>query len=157
MEINNNERNSETDNEIYFYTPVFYVLDNFSAYVVEIWGTKFPTAEHAYQWNKFFVVQPEIAEEILHASSPSAVKKISDLHKSKVPAVWHENKLQIMEEILTAKANQHEKVQRMLKASGGKKLIENSPIDDYWGAGVDGTGQNMLGKLWMKVRGKFPQ
>ena len=57
-----------------------------------------------------------------------------------------------MEEILRAKVAQHEKVQRMLRETGTKKIIENSPIDGLWGIGPDGKGENMLGKIWMKIR-----
>ena len=144
--------NKETEDAIYFYTPVFYALDNFSAHIVEIWGKKFQTSEHAYQWKKFEDSNPKIAERIFAATSPNEVKKISDAHKSDTPPTFHNSKIEIMEEILRAKAAQQEKVRRILKESGHKTIIENSPIDSFWGAGPDGKGENALGKLWMKVR-----
>ncbi len=147
-----NDFNKETDDAIYFYTPVFYALDNFSAYVVDIWGNKFLTAEHAYQWKKFENSKPELANDILMAPSPSIAKKISDEHRTHVPIDFHNKKTQIMEEILKAKIRQHEKVRRVLRETGNKKIIENSPIDNFWGAGPDGNGENILGKIWMKIR-----
>lgn len=147
-----NDFNKETKDAIYFYTPIFYALDNFSAHIVEIWGKKFQTSEHAYQWKKFGDSNPEIADAIFAATSPNAVKKISDAHKSDVSSEFHAIKIKIMEEILRAKADQHEKVRKLLKESGTKTIVENSPIDSFWGVGPDGNGENALGKLWMKIR-----
>lgn len=147
-----NDFNKETNDAIYFYTPVFYALDNFSAHVVEIWDKKFQTSEHAYQWKKFANSNPEIANKIFEAISPNEVKKISDAHKSEIASEFCSSKIEIMEEILRAKTAQHEKVRRILEESGNKTIIENSPIDSFWGAGPDGTGENVLGKLWMKIR-----
>ncbi len=147
-----NEFNKETEDAIYFYTPVFYALDNFSAHTIEIWGKKFQTSEHAYQWKKFIDSNPEIAEQIFNATSPNEVKKISDIHKSEASRNFPDLKLKIMEEILRAKTEQHEKVRIILKESGNKTIVENSPIDSFWGVGPDGKGENALGKLWMKIR-----
>ena len=147
-----NDFNKETDDAIYFYTPVFYALDNFSAHIVEIWGKKFQTSEHAYQWKKFIDLNPEIAERVFAATSPNEVKKIADTHSGEISPKFHNSKVEIMEEVLRAKAAQHEKVRKILKESGNKVIVENSPIDNFWGAGPDGNGENALGKLWMKIR-----
>jgi predicted NAD-dependent protein-ADP-ribosyltransferase YbiA (DUF1768 family) len=37
-------------------------------------------------------------------------------------------------------------------ATGDEEIIENSPIDSYWGCGADGQGKNMLGKILMETR-----
>lgn len=151
-QFSGNNFNKETEDTIYFYTPVYYALDNFSAHVIEIWGKKFQTSEHAYQWKKFVDTNPEIAKKIFEAPSPNAVKKISDAHKSEVSSEFQTTKITIMEEIITAKASQHEEVRKILKESGTKTIVENSPVDSFWGAGADGKGENRLGKLWMKIR-----
>ena len=57
-----------------------------------------------------------------------------------------------MYRILKAKAEQHEYVRRKLLATGDRELIEDSWRDSFWGWGPNKDGQNMLGKLWMKVR-----
>lgn len=151
-QFSGNDFNKETEDTIYFYTPVFYALDNFSAHIVEIWDRKFQTSEHAYQWKKFADSNTEIAERIFVATSPNDVKKISDANKSDASPAFHDSKIDIMEEILRAKAAQHEKVRKILRESGNKTIVENSPIDSFWGAGPDGKGENILGKLWMKIR-----
>ena len=65
---------------------------------------------------------------------------------------WSGQKKSVMEEILRAKLAQHENVARKLKETHHKIIIENSPTDRYWGIGVEGNGQNILGTLWMKLR-----
>lgn len=146
--------NRETQKAIYFYTPPFYAFDNFSAFTVEIWGHTFQTAEHAYQWKKFEETAPLAAALILKATSPHEVKKISDLNAQYVSADFINTKLEIMEEILLAKTDQHEKVRKVLQESASKEIIENSPTDYFWGIGEDGTGENQLGKLWQKIRSR---
>ena len=42
----------------------------------------------------------------------------------------------------------------MLLSTGNQVLIEHSN-DRYWGDGLDGTGQNKLGKILMEVRDKL--
>lgn len=151
----NNELNKETDEAIYFYSPQYYALDNFSAFVIKIWGKEFQTSEHAYQWKKFSVSYPDIAQQIIEATSPGVVYKISSEHKNKLTQEWHDNKILVMEEVLIAKIEQHEKVRKVLFETGNKTIIENSPTDSFWGIGPDGKGRNELGKLYMKLRSKI--
>jgi predicted NAD-dependent protein-ADP-ribosyltransferase YbiA (DUF1768 family) len=40
----------------------------------------------------------------------------------------------------------------LLLSTGNATLIEDSPMDFYWGCGSDGTGKNMLGKILMEYR-----
>lgn len=150
--VSNGDLNRETEDAIYFYTPAFYALDNFSAHAVKIWGIDFPTSEHAYQWKKYSVSCPELAEQILEAGSAHDVKVLSDQNKDKMPSLWHKEKVAVMEEILRAKAAQHEDVRKKLVKSGKRMIIENSPTDSFWGIGPDGKGENMVGKIWMKIR-----
>lgn len=148
----NKDLNKETDNAVYFFTPAFHPLDNFSAHVINIWDKEFSTAEHAFQWKKFSETDAEIADKILEAKSPHLVKEISDANKSNQPSDWHDRKVSVMEEILKAKAEQHKDVREILKKTGNKEIIENSPVDNFWGIGLDGQGKNMVGKIWMKIR-----
>jgi len=143
--------NYETDTAVFFYTPHFYVFDNFSSFAIEIWGRVFPTAEHAYQWKKFDYSKSAVAEQILIAKSARDTKVISDANKAVVDPAWDTAKLTFMEEILRAKMAQHEVVKKRLIQTTGKDIIENSPTDSFWGC-ADGTGANHLGKLWMKLR-----
>lgn len=144
--------NKETNDMVYFYTPAYYPLDNFSAHAVDIWDKRFPTVEHAFQWKKFSDTYPEIAEEIFQAKSPHLVKKIAKANIGKIDQYWSEKRIAIMEEVLRAKTNQHEDVREVLVKAGTRGFAENSPVDDFWGIGADGKGQNMIGKIWVKIR-----
>jgi ribA/ribD-fused uncharacterized protein len=144
--------NKETDKAVYFFTPAFHPFDSFSAHRVNIWGIKFPTAEHAFQWKKFSAARPDISAQILEAPSPEAAKQISIENKQHMPENWHQEKVAVMEEIFRAKAEQNIDVREALKRSGNRQIIENSPIDGFWGIGPNGNGQNMVGKIWMKIR-----
>jgi N-glycosidase YbiA len=147
--------NKETEDSIYFFTVSFEPLNNWSAHLVHIWDKDFSTAEQAFQWKKFSVVAPQIANKILLAKSPYAVFKISSANKNKQPSDWSEKKLAVMEEILRAKTEQHEDVQDALRRTKNRIIIENSPVDSFWGIGQNGDGQSMLGNIWMKIRNEL--
>lgn len=144
--------NKESDESVYFFTPAFDALNNFSAHTVELWNKRFPTAKHAYQWKKMSELQPEVAQKILEAGSPEAAQQIAHKNKKLMPQEWHDKKVAVMEEILRAKLAQHEDVQDVLERSGKRWIVENSPIDNFWGYGPKGDGKNMMGMLWMKIR-----
>jgi ribA/ribD-fused uncharacterized protein len=150
--ISSDGLNKETGEAVYFFTPAFHPFDSFSAHQVIIWGIKFPTTEHAFQWKKFSVARPDISGLILEAPSPEAAKRISIDYKQDTPESWHKEKVAIMEEIFRAKAEQNRDVREALKRSDNRQIVENSPVDSFWGIGPNGNGQNMVGKIWMKIR-----
>ncbi len=51
---------------------------------------------------------------------------------------WEQVKDQIMATALHAKFTQYENLMQMLLGTGDAILVENSPIDRYWGNGGDG-------------------
>ena len=57
-----------------------------------------------------------------------------------------------MEELFRAKMEQHPHICDILRASGDRVLLKEISTDAYWGTGPDGSGQNKMGKLWMKLR-----
>lgn len=145
------ELNRESDESIYFFTPAFHPLDNYSAHRIDLWGYSFPTAEHAYQWKKYSD-DMKIAKLIIDARSPEAANRIGKKYKDQVPRNWHDQKVNVMKQILRAKTEQNEDVRLILKNSGNKEIIENSPVDDFWGNGPDNNGLNNIGKIWMELR-----
>jgi len=52
-------------------------------------------------------------------------------------------------------AGADEDVRRALRASGSARIEKNILDCSYWGTGPDGTGQNVLGKIWMGLRDEF--
>ncbi len=144
--------NRETSEAVYFFTPAFDALNNFSAHRIDIWSKRFPTAEHAYQWKKYSAVRADLAKQILAAGCPEDAQRIAHQNRPAQPKDWHERKVGIMEEILRAKLAQHETVRDALKRSGKRRIVENSPIDTFWGCGPNGDGKNTVGVLWVKIR-----
>ena len=58
---------------------------------------------------------------------------------------------------LYAKFTQHQELKKLLVETGGRPLIEHTANDSYWGDGGDGSGQNHLGRLLMKLRKELSQ
>ena len=153
----------DTAERVCFYEQEFYVLSNFSAFRVRLLvddgsggeiGCTFDTSEAAYHWFKF-PKAPEVQAMIHAAPSAHEAFKIAERWKALRRPDWDEVKVGIMEGILLAKCNQHEYVRRKLLETGDRELVENSWRDDFWGWGPNRDGQNMLGKLWMKIRAEL--
>jgi ribA/ribD-fused uncharacterized protein len=127
----------DTQDHVFFYENDFYVLSNFSAFQLDWKGHLFPTSEHAYQWEKFsqtsYAFSPTVGFAIMSARSAHVAFKLAQEHRDKRSPGWDQRKLDLMREILRAKANQHEYVHRKLLATGDRELIEDSWRDDFWG------------------------
>ena len=148
----------DTDAQVFFYEQDFYVLSNFSAFRLRWRGHDFDTSEHAYHWTKFLNVSEEadaVCSLIKRAHSAHLAFKIAEQQRHLRRPDWDAIKIYIMQEILRAKADQHEYVRRKLLATGDRELIEDSWRDDFWGWGPNRDGQNILGKLWMEVRAEL--
>lgn len=145
----------DTDSQVFFYEQDFYVLSNFSAFTLQWKDMRFDTSEAAYQWEKFDGSEAEVQDMIFQAPSAHEAFKIAESQKMFRRHDWDAVKVDIMREILVAKAIQHKYVRRKLLATGDRELVEDSWRDNFWGWGFDGLGQNMLGKLWMQVRAEL--
>jgi predicted NAD-dependent protein-ADP-ribosyltransferase YbiA (DUF1768 family) len=66
--------------------------------------------------------------------------------------IAHFDKLAVMEELMRAKLAQHTDIADILRESGERELLKVWETDSYWGTGKDGSGQNLMGKIWMKLR-----
>lgn len=157
-------RKLDTDTQVFFYEQDFYVLSNLSAFTLQWKGWRFDTSEAAYHWEKFAHLN-EVGIEgghechpcyvVRRAPSAHAAFKIAEANKHVRRPDWDAVRVDIMRDILRAKAHQHEYVARKLLATGDRALIEDSWRDDFWGWGPNRDGQNMLGKLWMEIRAEM--
>ncbi len=139
---------------IRFYGQWYDVFNNFSPHAVEIDGIVYPTAEHAYQTAKCTSEDGKAA--ILAARSPMLAKTAANqTFAATRRGDWEVVKVGVMKTVLRAKLAQHEEVRGALGRSGDTEIIEDSPVDYFWGCGADGSGQNMLGKLWMELRAEL--
>lgn len=132
----------------------FHFLSPFSAHRIEIWGEVFPTVEHAYQASRI-TPGPE-RELIKSAPSPLDAWREGQKYKNRPElAVPNFDKYATMEEIFRAKLAQHPDIADILKESGECELLKVWETDSYWGTGKDGSGQNQMGKMWMKLRAEL--
>lgn len=122
-------------------------LSNMYPIMVRIDGESYPSAEHAFQALKSLNKDVRLAISVCR--SPSEAKyagKHIELRDD-----WDSVKVDIMYKILLAKFKNPE-LAKKLKDTGSEELIEgNTWNDKFWGV-CNGDGQNMLGKLLMKVR-----
>ncbi len=132
----------------------FHYLSPFSAHQIEIWGEVFATAEHAYQASRI-LPGPE-RDSIKSASSPKDAWREGQKYKdSPTHAVPNFDKYATMEQIFRAKLAQHTDIVDILKESGDRELLKVWDTDYYWRTGKDGSGQNQMGKIWMKLRSEL--
>ena len=126
-------------------------FSNFSAHPVEIGNHIFPTTEHFFQAMKV-VEDSELFNRVAHAPSPKESKNIAHENKHKWIENWDAIKYKIMKMAITEKVKQHPDIKELLLSTENKMIVEDSDYDYIWGCGKDGTGQNLLGKIWMEVR-----
>jgi ribA/ribD-fused uncharacterized protein len=135
-----------------FYEREFYCFSNFSSFAVEWKGRLWPTSEHAYQASRFFGKNSKIVEKIFKAKSADEAYKIAQKNLGKSFDGYRELDLKNMEDIIRHKLQQNPYVMHKLLQTGKRKIIEDSPKDDFWGWGSKRKGRNELGKIWMKLR-----
>ncbi|EFJ23954.1 hypothetical protein SELMODRAFT_102410 [Selaginella moellendorffii] len=149
---------------IYFYKSwdPYGAFTNFTAHSIKLPGSSetWKSVEHYYQAQKFSGVEDELAmqaiENIRNAESPEEAARIGRRLARERPDLvrpdWENSKMDVMEEALVAKFSSYPQLRSLLLSTAGCVLIESSPHDYFWGSGKDGTGQNQLGRLLMKLR-----
>ncbi len=146
---------NDTETQVFFYEHEFYVLSNFSSFMLEWKGRLYPTSEHAYHSEKF--ESEALKEKIRTTRSAHDSATVAHDHKGDYRKDWDDIKLGVMKEILRAKVTQHPYVKKKLLETGTRELVEDSWRDDFWGWGPNKDGQNRLGKLWMEVRSELQE
>lgn len=150
-------RKGHTTGEIKFYdrNAPYYEFTNFAYCPVSYEGKSYPTSEHLFQSLKF--TNSEDAELIRIQRTPRDAFNMAKNMRDKVRPGWIHKGLNVrmMEKVIQLKFTQSEKLKQMLVSTGDAKLIEDSPIDPFWGIGADGKGANKLGEALMKVRSQI--
>lgn len=123
-------------------------LNNYSEYKFFIYGKWFRWVEAAYQSQKTLIKEEQ--DVIWSEKSPKRVRDLGQVCSMR--SDWDEVKVSIMKECVMAKFLQHSDLRKQLMNTGDEELVEDSPVDAWWGCGKDGTGKNMLGKILMEVR-----
>ena len=137
---------------IYFYgtNDAYGCFSNFSAHDFELRGKRWPTSEHYFQAQKFAGISHE--GEVRRARSPRLAASMGRERTRPLRTDWEAVKENVMYEALVAKFTQNDDAREELLATDNRPLVENSPVDWYWGIGSDGKGKNRLGVLLVRLR-----
>ena len=138
--------------QIVKFTGEYEFLSNFFVRVVMFRDRPYKSAEHAFQAAK---AGTDIEHDlVMNAGTPRDARKLGQ--SICVREDWEQVKLSVMEDILTAKFQQHQDIWKKLLATKPRLLIEgNTWSDVFWGAVYQRNswqGENNLGKLLMKIR-----
>ncbi len=140
---------------IYFYSTrekPYGCFSNFSAHGFTLDDLWWPTSEHYFQAQKFVTTDRPWCEKIQMAKTPKQAAKMGRDRTHPLREDWEQVKEDIMLQGVLQKFKTHEELRQILLGTGEEAIIENSPIDYYWGCGKDGSGKNRLGVILMQVR-----
>ncbi|PVG02254.1 DUF1768-domain-containing protein [Serendipita vermifera] len=109
----------------------------------------FMTAEHFMMYHKAMLfaststdpkitsTNTSVAQRLLTATNPKAVKDMGRLVKGFTDDVWHQHRSDIVLAGSILKFRQNPGLASKLRETGQKKLVEASPMDKIWGIGLD--------------------
>jgi N-glycosidase YbiA len=153
-------------NAIYFYgkTAPYYAFTNFfhlkpqRGHGLAIDGKNWRSTEHYFQAQKFIYNQG-LYNQIFNANTSRDAFTLAQQNSAYVRPDWVTPDASglaprdyAMLRALWAKFSQNADLQRLLLGTGNKTLIEDSPLDEYWGRGAHWQGRNHLGQMLMYVR-----
>ncbi|MFJ8585502.1 NADAR family protein [Streptomyces sp. NPDC093595] len=127
-------------------------------------GVTYATAEHWMMASKARLFGDAEAErQAVGASSPAAAKKAGRLVRGFDEETWARERFGIVVAGSEHKFGQHPRLRDFLLSTGGRVLVEASPMDRVWGIGLAATdpragnpaqwrGLNLLGFALMTAR-----
>lgn len=130
-------------------------------------GERHATAEHYMMAEKARLFgDAEMRARILAAKTPGDAKALGRKVRDFDQATWDANAFAIVVRGNVAKFGQNEVLGAYLKATGGKVLVEASPLDRVWGIGMgeadpragrpgEWRGRNLLGFALMAARAEL--
>jgi N-glycosidase YbiA len=126
---------------------------NTSGYTNELAGNQWATVEHYYQAHKFYGTKFEyLMAQIQAAPTPELAAEIGRNSKYQPRPDWDLCKCEIMYRAVWQKFSTHLNIQQILLDTLDAEIVEDSPVDYFWGCGIDRTGANHLGRILMQVR-----
>ena len=139
-------------------------VSNFYPCNVEVFGREFSSSEVAYQWRKAVFLgeagvaadigRMRVAREAKWAASRAFGKRgwypVTVEGRARM-SQWEDAKVEVMQQILRAKARGCAEFVAELRRSGVRPLHEAVPQEEFWGIG-QGSGKNWLGVLLMDLR-----
>jgi ribA/ribD-fused uncharacterized protein len=140
---------------IYFYSTCenpYGCFSNFLQHGFELDGLWWSTSEHYFQAQKFIDTDPPWFDKIRDVKTPKEAAKIGRDRSHPLRGDWEQVKDEIMQQAVLQKFKTPADLCEILLSTSDELIVENSPIDYYWGCGKDGSGKNRLGEILMTVR-----
>lgn len=132
------------------FTMFFTAKDMFSNWYIrdfKVKGVTFNCGEQYMMYAKAKLFgDHDIAEKILAEKDPKKQKALGREVKGFVQSVWDEKCIPILIAGLTPKFLQHKDIGDALVATEGTELVEASPYDKIWGAGLAATDPRIFDK-----------
>lgn len=138
-------------------------LSNHYACHLQFSGKEFRSVEHAFFWHMATdLLKPDLAHQILNAKHAGIAKRLShEIADEQTRWEWEENNIDLMKDLLVAKAHQCQEFRICLVENCGKVFVEATP-SKLWGSGLSPyvtehaspefwPGRNMLGALLHEV------
>jgi ribA/ribD-fused uncharacterized protein len=142
-----------TSINFYAQTDLYSEFSNFAPYGIAVDDDWWRTVEHYFQAQKFHT--EDYRERIRKSHKPKDAKALGMTRKIPLRDDWETVKDQIMLDAVRIKFRTHETPRALLLSTGHADIIENAPMDAYWGCGPDGAGLNKLGRILMQVRAEI--
>lgn len=128
-------------------------------------GYKVTSSEQAFMLEKALMFDKSMVERILSTTNPAEIKKLGRKVKNFDEKKWNEVRYDIMVDILCAKFST-EPLKTELLNTGIEFIVEASPTDKIWGAGLAlgdprlnyakyYPGRNLLGHVLMDARARL--
>lgn len=131
------------------FSGIYKFLSNFWPCEVELDGKIYPSVEHAYQAAKTLVEDDR--EKIKNTERPEQAKKLGK--KLSIRPDWDKVKVEIMKDLVRQKFKDPDLKIFLLETNYDYIQEGNNWGDKFWGVDLKtGKGDNMLGKILMKVR-----
>lgn len=138
---------------------------NFYYVEFEYKGYKVTSSEQAFMLEKASMFDKSMVERILSTTNPAEIKKLGRKVKNFDEKKWNEVRYDIMVDILCAKFST-EPLKTELLNTGIEFIVEASPTDKIWGAGLAlgdprlnyakyYPGRNLLGHALMDARARL--
>ena len=128
----------------------------------------FNCVEQIFAYEKARLFEPNAAQHIKNCTYGAQAKKLGSRVKNFDPKIWDNHRELVMKEALRSKFNSNIRLKRLLELTEDAELIEVSPYDKFWGAGVDRNemielikqnktypGKNVLGNMLMSLREEY--
>jgi ribA/ribD-fused uncharacterized protein len=154
----------ETETHIYFWTNW---MSNWTPSNLKIYydGELFTNSEQIFMYikAKFFGDENKAGEIVRLGSNPAIAKKLGREVSGYDEEAWSASRFDAMYAAVKAKFESDRVLSRHLMETDTKTLVAASPVDIIWGVGIhekddsildenNWKGQNLLGKVLMKVR-----